>query len=165
MAGEFSLNQILDKHQVLIQVSRCDNWQDSCKYLLSNKFYFDTNHNLIRFMEPLTKGDYPISMRTLVGNRLPRFTKEQSKAINGSFDFIGLNYYTARYAQNVKHNIIGNISYNTDSLTNQTGNHISSISKFISVLYSICMSELRVFSTCKSSGKKWGSYWSKGMTF
>ncbi|TVU11416.1 hypothetical protein EJB05_45002, partial [Eragrostis curvula] len=72
------------------------------------------------FMDPLTKGDYPVSMRTLVGNRLPRFTKEQSKAVNGSFDFIGLNYYTARYAQNTKHNSNGNVSYSTDSLTNQT---------------------------------------------
>ncbi|GJM99909.1 hypothetical protein PR202_ga17049 [Eleusine coracana subsp. coracana] len=72
------------------------------------------------FMDPLTKGDYPVSMRTLVGNRLPQFTEEQSKAVNGSFDFIGLNYYTARYAQNTKHNNNGNTSYNTDSLTNQT---------------------------------------------
>ncbi|WVZ81293.1 hypothetical protein U9M48_028686, partial [Paspalum notatum var. saurae] len=73
------------------------------------------------FMDPLTKGDYPLIMRTLVGNRLPRFTKEQSKAIHGSFDFIGLNYYTARYVQNTKHINNGNESYNTDSLTNQTG--------------------------------------------
>jgi beta-glucosidase len=88
-------------------------------------------------MDPLTKGDYPISMRTLVGNRLPRFTKEQSKGVNGSFDFIGLNYYTARYAQNIKHNINSNISYNTDSLTNQTGNRNR---HFISKFYfcSIC---------------------------
>ncbi|KAG0514151.1 hypothetical protein BDA96_10G165600 [Sorghum bicolor] len=72
------------------------------------------------FMDPLTKGDYPLSMRTLVGNRLPRFTKEQSKAIYGSFDFIGLNYYTARYVQNTKHSNNGNKSYNTDSRTNQS---------------------------------------------
>jgi hypothetical protein len=107
--------------------------------------HFDTRNNLSRFMDPLTKGDYPISMKTLVGNRLPRFTKEQSKAVNGSFDFIGLNYYTARYAQNIKHNINGNISYNTDSLTNQTGNRNRYIiSKFISFLYASCLSELRV---------------------
>uniref|UniRef100_A0A2N9G7W5 Beta-glucosidase n=1 Tax=Fagus sylvatica TaxID=28930 RepID=A0A2N9G7W5_FAGSY len=37
-------------------------------------------------------------MRSLVKNRLPKFTKEQSKLVKGSFDFIGLNYYTANYA-------------------------------------------------------------------
>ncbi|CAN6214124.1 unnamed protein product [Urochloa humidicola] len=72
------------------------------------------------FMDPLTKGDYPLSMRTLVGNRLPGFKKEQIKAINGSFDFIGLNYYTARYIQNTQYSNNRNKSYNTDSLTNQT---------------------------------------------
>ncbi|EEE65609.1 beta-glucosidase 24 precursor [Oryza sativa Japonica Group] len=71
------------------------------------------------FMDPLTKGDYPVSMRTLVGNRLPRFTKEQSKAINGSFDFIGLNYYTARYIQGTKQDSNSHKSYSTDSLTNE----------------------------------------------
>lgn len=75
-------------------------------------------------MDPLTKGDYPLSMRTLVGTRLPRFTKEQSKAIYGSFDFIGLNYYTARYVQNIKLSNNGNKSYNTDSHTNQAGDYV-----------------------------------------
>lgn len=112
-------------------------------------------------MDPLTKGDYPLSMRTLVGNRLPRFTKEQAKAVNGSFDFIGLNYYTARYAQNTKHNSNSNKSYNTDSLTNQRGNHVSYL---ICVLYLNNLGELIVFSTCNNSGKKWNRYWSKGMT-
>ncbi|KAM7280630.1 hypothetical protein ACFE04_007764 [Oxalis oulophora] len=49
-----------------------------------------------RFLDPLTKGDYPKSMRRLLGDQLPKFTKEQSKMIrNASFDFIGLNYYGA----------------------------------------------------------------------
>jgi hypothetical protein len=96
-------------------------------------------------MDPLTKGDYPLSMRTLVGNRLPRFTKEQSKAIKGSFDFIGLNYYTARYTQNTKYSNNGNKSYNTDSLTNQTGNQVKHI---IYVPHLNNLGELRTFSTC-----------------
>ncbi|KAJ7982299.1 Beta-glucosidase [Quillaja saponaria] len=49
------------------------------------------------FMEPLTKGEYPDTMRTLVGKRLPKFTKEQSIHLIQSYDFIGLNYYTAEY--------------------------------------------------------------------
>lgn len=71
------------------------------------------------FMDPLTKGDYPLSMRTLVGNRLPKFTKDQAKAVKGSFDFIGLNYYSARYARNTKQNSNSNKSYSTDSQTDQ----------------------------------------------
>ena len=72
-------------------------------------------------MDPLTKGDYPLSMKTLVGNRLPKFTKEQAKAVKGSFDFIGLNYYSARYAQNAKRNSNSKKSYSTDSQTDQSG--------------------------------------------
>jgi len=37
-------------------------------------------------------------MRSLVKDRLPKFTKEQSKQVNRSFDIIGLNYYTANFA-------------------------------------------------------------------
>ncbi|KAK9999879.1 hypothetical protein SO802_019482 [Lithocarpus litseifolius] len=72
------------------------------------------------FMDPLTNGDYPHSMRSLVGNRLPKFTREQSKLLIGSFDFIGLNYYTANYAANAPHLNAGNASYLTDSLVNLT---------------------------------------------
>ncbi|KAL5699597.1 hypothetical protein ACHQM5_030477 [Ranunculus cassubicifolius] len=50
------------------------------------------------FMDPITYGRYPSSMRTLCGSRLPRFTKEESQLLKGSYDFIGLNYYTANYA-------------------------------------------------------------------
>uniref|UniRef100_A0A2N9G7X8 Beta-glucosidase n=1 Tax=Fagus sylvatica TaxID=28930 RepID=A0A2N9G7X8_FAGSY len=70
------------------------------------------------FMDPLTNGDYPHSMRSLVGNRLPKFSKEQSKIVNGSFDFIGLNYYTSRYAAYAPQLKAGNASYITDSLVN-----------------------------------------------
>ncbi len=69
-------------------------------------------------MDPLTNGDYPRSMRSLVGNRLPKFTKKQSKLLNGSFDFIGLNYYTAFYVANAPHLNAGNASYLTDSRAN-----------------------------------------------
>ncbi|KAF9593426.1 hypothetical protein IFM89_022892 [Coptis chinensis] len=53
------------------------------------------------FLDPLTRGEYPKSMRLLVGRRLPRFSKRQSEMVKGSYDFIGLNYYTTRYAKNV----------------------------------------------------------------
>ncbi|XP_072973673.1 beta-glucosidase 12-like [Typha angustifolia] len=73
------------------------------------------------FMDPLTRGDYPHSMRSLVGNRLPMFTKEESKLVNGSFDFLGLNYYTANYADSLPPSNGINISYNTDARANLTG--------------------------------------------
>ncbi|KAF3958079.1 hypothetical protein CMV_016971 [Castanea mollissima] len=70
------------------------------------------------FVDPLTNGDYPHSMRSLVGDRLPIFTKEQSKLVKGSFDFLGLNYYTANYAADSDHSKAENKSYLTDSQTN-----------------------------------------------
>ncbi|XP_065874776.1 beta-glucosidase 12-like [Euphorbia lathyris] len=49
------------------------------------------------FMEPLYSGSYPLEMIVNVGKRLPNFTKEETNTIKGSYDFIGINYYTARY--------------------------------------------------------------------
>ncbi|KAK4493549.1 hypothetical protein RD792_017976 [Penstemon davidsonii] len=68
------------------------------------------------FMQPLTSGEYPESMQRLVGNRLPKFTNEQSKLVKGSFDFLGLNYYTAIYAaHNASLTSGSKFSYSTDS--------------------------------------------------
>ncbi|PQP99917.1 hypothetical protein Pyn_34777 [Prunus yedoensis var. nudiflora] len=68
-----------------------------------------------KFAEPLTSGDYPQSMRSLVGSRLPKFTKEQSKLLIGSFDFLGLNYYTGYYASDAPQNNSVYASYTTDA--------------------------------------------------
>uniref|UniRef100_A0A7N0UAW9 Beta-glucosidase n=1 Tax=Kalanchoe fedtschenkoi TaxID=63787 RepID=A0A7N0UAW9_KALFE len=68
------------------------------------------------FMEPMTYGTYPSTMKQLVGQRLPNFTKEQSKMLKGSYDFVGVNYYTAYYAVNVPYAAGVNISYETDDL-------------------------------------------------
>lgn len=46
------------------------------------------------FMHPLMYGDYPKIMNTIVGTRLPVFTKNELELVKGSFDFIGINYYT-----------------------------------------------------------------------
>lgn len=45
-------------------------------------------------------GQYPQTMINNVGYRLPRFTEEQSQMVKGSYDFLGVNYYTARYVTN-----------------------------------------------------------------
>ncbi|XP_057833519.1 beta-glucosidase 12 [Cryptomeria japonica] len=73
------------------------------------------------FMDPLTRGDYPTTMRSNVGARLPHFTKYQSKLLQGSFDFLGLNYYAAYYA--INNNATPNatpIDLNADSRVNLT---------------------------------------------
>ncbi|KAF7824487.1 vicianin hydrolase-like [Senna tora] len=49
--------------------------------------------------DPIVYGDYPQSMKSIVGDRLPKFTKEESKDVKGSYDFLTLNYYTANYAE------------------------------------------------------------------
>ncbi|KAM7476676.1 hypothetical protein LguiB_023919 [Lonicera macranthoides] len=70
---------------------------------------YNVSHNLLlshaaavkvyreKYMAPLTFGRYPITMIKRVGDRLPKFTKEQKAMVKGSADFIGLNYYTASY--------------------------------------------------------------------
>ncbi|CAL0322111.1 unnamed protein product [Lupinus luteus] len=72
------------------------------------------------FMAPLATGDYPKSMRSMVGNRLPKFNTLQVREVNGSFDFIGLNYYTAKYASPAPKLSNGRHNYITDSLVNLT---------------------------------------------
>ncbi|XP_027106821.1 beta-glucosidase 12 isoform X1 [Coffea arabica] len=72
------------------------------------------------FIHPLIYGDYPASMHKLVKNRLPKFTPEQSKIIKGSFDFLGLNYYTEKYAINIASQNNINVSSSTDPLVNLT---------------------------------------------
>lgn len=51
-------------------------------------------------MEPLNSGTYPAVMVNKVRERLPKFSRRQYLLVKGSFDFIGLNYYTSTYAAN-----------------------------------------------------------------
>ncbi|XP_056689295.1 beta-glucosidase 11-like [Spinacia oleracea] len=46
------------------------------------------------FMHPLTYGDYPEIMKKNAGRKIPIFTEKESKLVKGSFDFIGINYYS-----------------------------------------------------------------------
>lgn len=73
-------------------------------------------------MEPFLYGDYPSIMKRLVEDRLPKFTEEEKKLVNGSFDFIGINYYTSAYAKDTSKGArMTPPSYTTDSLVNETG--------------------------------------------
>uniref|UniRef100_A0A6N2MI41 Beta-glucosidase n=1 Tax=Salix viminalis TaxID=40686 RepID=A0A6N2MI41_SALVM len=52
------------------------------------------------FLDPLFFGKYPLSMKKLVGERLPEITQGMSKLLVGSLDFVGINHYTTLYARN-----------------------------------------------------------------
>nr|XP_043619418.1 putative beta-glucosidase 41 [Erigeron canadensis] len=54
------------------------------------------------FLDPLLLGNYPLSMRTLVSDRLPEITPEISEFFMGTLDFVGINHYTSLYAKNDK---------------------------------------------------------------
>ncbi|XP_022776768.1 beta-glucosidase 40-like [Durio zibethinus] len=56
------------------------------------------------FLDPLIFGDYPSSMRSRVGSRLPNFTESESALLKGSLDFVGINHYTTYYARQNKAN-------------------------------------------------------------
>ncbi|KAA8520290.1 hypothetical protein F0562_014547 [Nyssa sinensis] len=70
------------------------------------------------FMEPLHSGSYPDEMVKRVGKRLPTFSASESRMLIGSFDFIGLNYYTASYAADKHCLISARPSYLTDPCVN-----------------------------------------------
>ncbi|WJX36941.1 hypothetical protein P8452_24773 [Trifolium repens] len=71
------------------------------------------------FAHPITYGYYPEIMVSLLGNRLPKFTKEESAIIKGSYDFLGVNYYSTYYAQSTPPTNI-NMTYYTDMQANVT---------------------------------------------
>ncbi|XP_047319446.1 beta-glucosidase 12-like [Impatiens glandulifera] len=72
------------------------------------------------FIDPIVYGEYPEIMRELVGKRLPKFTEKQVKLIKGSYDFVGLNYYSTNYAISVPSANSVNLSYITDAQVNFT---------------------------------------------
>jgi beta-glucosidase len=62
-------------------------------------------------------------MVSLLGNRLPKFTKEESAIIKGSYDFLGVNYYSTYYAQSTPPTNI-NMTYYTDMQANVTRKYL-----------------------------------------
>ncbi|KAL8475405.1 hypothetical protein ACS0TY_028167 [Phlomoides rotata] len=52
------------------------------------------------FTAPVVTGDYPSVMRERVGSRLPTFEPDEKILLQGSFDFIGMNYYTTYLVMN-----------------------------------------------------------------
>ncbi|EOX95067.1 Beta glucosidase 11, putative isoform 3 [Theobroma cacao] len=48
---------------------------------------------------PLVFGDYPDTMKEIVGSRIPTFTNHESELVRGSFDFLGVIHYTTCYVE------------------------------------------------------------------
>ncbi|XVF71475.1 hypothetical protein PTKIN_Ptkin12aG0040500 [Pterospermum kingtungense] len=62
------------------------------------------------FLHPIRYGEYPRTMQEIVGERLPKFTEEEIKMVNGSMDYVGINQYTTNYIydpKNPKPNVTG----------------------------------------------------------
>ncbi|AQK40528.1 beta-glucosidase3 [Zea mays] len=59
------------------------------------------DQNLGWFLEPVVRGDYPFSMRSLARKRLPFFTDNEQAMLAGSYDILGINYYTSRFSKHV----------------------------------------------------------------
>lgn len=53
-------------------------------------------------LAPITTGDYPSSMRETLGDKLPKFTLEESKDLKNSYDVIWYDGYTRAYAGAIK---------------------------------------------------------------
>lgn len=66
------------------------------------------------FLDPVVNGRYPLSMRKLVGNRLSEFSDTESEKLKGSYDFLGINYYTAQYVADASNSQVEKLSYVTD---------------------------------------------------
>ncbi|KAF7119620.1 hypothetical protein RHSIM_Rhsim13G0229900 [Rhododendron simsii] len=66
------------------------------------------------FLDPIVYGRYPQSMRKLVGSRLPEFSDTESEKLKGSYDFLGINYYTAHYVADASNSNVEKLSYTTD---------------------------------------------------
>jgi beta-glucosidase len=66
------------------------------------------------FVDPVVNGHYPHSMRKYVGSRLPEFSEIESEKLRGSYDFLGVNYYTAKYVSDASNTNVETLSYTTD---------------------------------------------------
>lgn len=90
-------------------------------------------------MEPIVYGDYPKSMIDLVKERLPHFTEEEKKLVKGSFDFIGINYYTTRYGKNIPASQAEPICYHNDALAkSETESTLDTSLPLLLVVCAVC---------------------------
>src|SRR4051812_11784378 len=85
-------------------------------------------------MDPISTGDYPFTMRAIAGDRVPKFTPQQSKLLKGSYDFLGLNYYTTQYARSISLLTKVNVTFDDDVHAFTTGNYQTIVEKMLGML-------------------------------
>lgn len=67
-------------------------------------------------------GDYPETMKTIVGSRLPAFTEDESEQVKDAFDFFGVINYMALYVKDNSSSLKQNLhDFNTDMAVGLTG--------------------------------------------
>lgn len=67
-------------------------------------------------------GDYPETMKSLVGSRLPAFTEDESEQVKGAIDFVGVINYMALYVKDNSSSLKPNFQdFNTDMAVELTG--------------------------------------------
>jgi beta-glucosidase len=98
------------------------------------------DYNLGWFVEPVVRGDYPFSMRSLVKDRLPYFTDEEKEKLVGSYDIMGINYYTSRFSKHV------DISTGYTPVLNTDDAYATQESKKLTIVTAICI--LLLFTCC-----------------
>ncbi|KAK8464416.1 hypothetical protein PHAVU_011G202500 [Phaseolus vulgaris] len=118
LAHAAAVNVYKTKYQGLIGISLSCDWIVPLYDTELDQFAAERALDFIFgcFMEPLTIGEYPKSMQSLVGSRLPKFSADEVKLVRGSFDFIGINYYTSNYATDAPELSEARPSFLTDSL-------------------------------------------------
>ncbi|KAL8474727.1 hypothetical protein ACS0TY_031244 [Phlomoides rotata] len=89
------------------------------------------------FMHPLVYGEYPKTMQNIVGKRLPKFSKEEVKMVKGSFDFVGINQYTAYYMYDPHHSKSKDLGYQQDWNCGFACNKIYTLLSYIYIIYDL----------------------------
>ncbi|CAH1111465.1 unnamed protein product [Psylliodes chrysocephalus] len=79
------------------------------------------------YANPILRGDYPWQMKKFIGersakqgfktSRLPEFTKQEIDYINGTIDFLGVNYYTTNMVSEKNDTVRNEVSWEADAET------------------------------------------------
>lgn len=78
-------------------------------------------------------------MKSLVGDRLPKFTESESQMLKMSYDYLGINYYTSLYAATSA------LSSNSLNLSITTDNRVVSSGRFENIALEVHFSPLHIF--------------------
>ncbi|RLM65229.1 hypothetical protein C2845_PM16G13630 [Panicum miliaceum] len=111
-----------DKYGAFLSPNIINDYKDYAEVCF--KEFGDRVKHWITFNEPwsfCTTGRLPAKHENISWESVPQFTKEQSELVKGAFDFIGLNYYTTNYADNLPPSNGLNVTYDTDARANLTG--------------------------------------------